>query len=300
MQFASVFQTIDLEKSMQPMSLTHNPVRRVAAEHPVVVKFGRLGWFAKGVVYILAGVLALLVVGRSLGWSTVPVASKEASPTGAIREVAQSTGGPLLLSALAAGLFLYALWRLVTAVLPGSTDTEGLAMRVGYCVSAVMYTTFGVTAISLAKSRVARANGNQTVTDMTARIMQHTAGRWLIGVVGAVIIAAGLYRVSLGMKGDVARAVDLSGMSSRRSQLIRRLGAIGEIGRGIAMGLIGLFLIRAALTTTAAQATGLDGALRRLALVSWGELVVVLVGVGLLAYGLFCVATFTRQRLQAP
>ncbi len=266
----------------------------------MLVKFGRVGWLAKGVVYVLAGVLALLVVGRSLGWSPVPVASKEASPTGAIREVAQSAGGPLLLIGLAAGMFVYALWRLATAVLPGTTDAEGIATRIGYGVSAVMYTTFGVTAISLAKSRVAKANGNHTVTDTTARVMQHTAGRWLIGVVGAVIIAAGLYRISLGLKADVARAVDLTGMSETRARLTRRLGAVGEIGRGIAMGLIGYFFIRAALTTTAAQATGLDGALRRVALVSWGQLVVAVVGVGLFAYGLFCVATFTRQRLQAP
>jgi hypothetical protein len=66
------------------------------------------------------------------------------------------------------------------------------------------------------------------------------------------------------------------------------------------MGLIGFFLVRAAMTTSTAQATGLDGALRRLALVSWGRFVVAGVGVGLLAYGVVCVATFTRRRLQAP
>jgi Domain of Unknown Function (DUF1206) len=280
--------------------MSPDPVGRLTAAHPAIVKLGRVGWLAKGIVYVLAGGLALLVVGRSFGWSHGTVGTKEASPTGAIKEVAQSSGGPLLLVALAVGMFLYAAWRVATAVLPGSTDAEGLATRVGYGVSAILYTTFGVTAISLAKSSAAKANGNRTVSDMTSRLMQHTAGRWLIGIAGAATIGAGLYRFAKGLKSDVTDDVDMSGMSAERGRLTRRLGAVGEVGRGIAMGLIGFFLVRAAVTFKAAEATGLDGALRRLALESWGVIVVAVVGLGLMAYGLFCVVTFTRRRLQAP
>jgi hypothetical protein len=80
----------------------------------------------------------------------------------------------------------------------------------------------------------------------------------------------------------------------------RRLGVIGEIGRGIGIGLIGFFLLRAAVTYDANEATGLDGALRRLAVQSWGQLVVAVVAIGFVAYGLFCLVTFTHRRLQAP
>jgi hypothetical protein len=273
---------------------------RIPARHPEVVKFGRAGWFAKGVVYLLAGGLALLVVGRSFGWSHGTVGTNEASPTGAIKEVAHSSGGPLLLVALACGMFIYAAWRLATAVLPGSTDAEGLATRVGYGVSAILYTTFGVTAVALARSPEAKANGNKTVSDLTERFMQHTAGRWLIGIAGLLTIGAGLYRLAKGLKSDVTSDVDMSGMSPERRLLTRRLGAVGEIGRGVAMGLIGFFLVRAAITFEPAEATGLDGALRRLALQSWGVVVVAVVGLGLISYGLYCLVTFTRRRLQAP
>jgi hypothetical protein len=282
------------------MSIAHDPVGHLTAEHPAIVKFGRAGWFAKGIVYLLAGGLALIVVDRSFGWSHVTVGSKEASPTGAIKEVAQSSGGPLLLVALALGMFLYAAWRLATAVRPGSTDAEGWATRVGYFVSVIMYTTFGITAISLVKGRAAKANGNKTVTDITSRVMEHTAGRWLIGIAGALTIAAGIYRFRKGLKSDVTDDVDMSGMSAERSRWTRRLGAIGEVGRGIAMALIGFFLVRAAITFNASEATGLDGALRRLALESWGVAVVAVVAVGLIAYGVFCLGTFTRRRLQEP
>jgi hypothetical protein len=92
----------------------------------------------------------------------------------------------------------------------------------------------------------------------------------------------------------------MSGMSAERARWTRRLGAIGEVGRGVAIGLIGFFLLRAAITYDPAQATGLDGALRRLALQTWGVLLVAVVGVGFVAYGVYCLGTFSRRRLQAP
>jgi hypothetical protein len=39
---------------------------------------------------------------------------------------------------------------------------------------------------------------------------------------------------------------------------------------------------------------------RRVAVNSWGVFVVVIVGIGFAAYGVFCLVTFTRRRLQAP
>ena len=38
-----------------------NKTARLTAEHPGIVKLGRAGWLAKGIVYIMAGVLAIIV-----------------------------------------------------------------------------------------------------------------------------------------------------------------------------------------------------------------------------------------------
>ena len=279
-----------------------NKTARLTAEHPGIVKLGRAGWLAKGIVYIMAGVLAIIVALKASGWSNpgTPPANQEASPTGAIKTVAQSTGGPLLLWILAIGLFVYAAWRIVSALLPGSADAHGLAKRVGYFVSAIIYTALGFSAIALSHSKATSPDGNQKVTDITAKIMSHTAGRLLVGVIAAVVIGVGIYRLMKGVKQDVGDELDLSGMNQKRARLTRKLGSIGEIGRGIGIGLIGFFLLRAAVKYNAAEATGLDGALRRLATQSWGVLVVAIVGIGFLAYGLFCATTFTHRRLQAP
>ena len=278
-----------------------NPVGDIAADHPGIVKIGRAGWFAKGVVYLIAGLLALLIAAKASGWSKAASApNQEASPTGAIKTVAHSTGGSLLLWLLAVGMLLYAAWRVVAALLPGGHDAKAWAKRIGYVVSAVIYTTFAFTAIALARSRSANANGNTKVTSASGGIMQHTGGRVLIGAVGVIVVAVGLYRIGKGAKRDVTDELDLAGLSGSRRAWTERIGAIGEIGRGLGIGLIGFFLLRAAITYDPNQATGLDGALRRLATQSWGLIVVIVIAIGFAAYGVFCITTFTHRKLQAP
>jgi hypothetical protein len=281
----------------------HNPLGQATRDHPGLVKLGRAGWLAKGVVYVIAGILCLMVASKASGWSKSPAAgAQEASPTGALKTVAHATGGPLLMWLLAIGLLIYAAWRLVSAALPGSSDAEAVAKRIGFVVSAIIYATFAFTAIALATSSATsdKANGNSKVTSLTGRVMGHSGGRWLIGLIGLIVMAVGAYRISKGVKQDINDELDLSGLSAERLRWTERFGRIGEIGRGVGIGLVGFFMLRAAITYDPNEATGLDGALRRLAVNSWGVLVIVIVGIGFAAYGVFCVSTFTRRRLEAP
>jgi len=286
----------------EPESPIQNPVAKLTAEHPGVVKVGRAGWLAKGVVYVIAGFLALAVAAKASGWAdeTSATGDQEASPTGAIKTVAGSGGGTLLLWLLAIGMLLYAAWRVVSALLPGSTDAKGWAHRIGYIVSAVTYTTFAISAIALSRSASDTPDGNKRVTDISSSIMTNGLGRVVVGLVGLIVIGVGLYRISKGVKLDVEDELDLSGASPSWHRWIERLGAVGEIGRGVGFSLVGFFLLRAAITFDANTATGLDGALRRLATESWGVVIVVVVGIGFAAYGIFCLLTFTRRRLEAP
>jgi hypothetical protein len=278
----------------------HNPVGQLAAEHPGAVKIGRVGWLAKGAVYTIAGFLALSIAAKASGWAdSTSTGNQEASPVGAIKTVAGSGGGTFVLWLLAIGMLLYAAWRVVAALLPGGTDAEAMGHRIGYFASAVVYVTFAISAIALARDSK-NPDGNQRVTDISATIMKNGLGRVVIGLAGLIVIAVGLYRVSKGIKLDVEEELDMSGISPARAKWTERLGAIGEVGRGIGFSLVGFFLLRAAMTYNVNEATGLDGALRRVAVHSWGVLLVLIVGIGFVAYGIFCLTTFTHRRLEAP
>lgn len=272
--------------------------RRVAAEHPRLVAAGRVGFAASGAVYVIAGTLAMIIALSSVNWSSAD--DEEASPLGALKTVSHSPGGKVLLWILALGLLVYAGWRLVSAVMPGDQAAMTWVKRVGFIVTAVIYVALAVTAVSLSRSRSSTPDGNAQVTTFSGRIMSHTAGQFVVGLVGIIVIAVGLYSVRAAAKRDVTDELDLSGISAENRRLTKSLGVVGELGRGTGTTLVGFFLLRAAVTHDASEATGLDGALRRLAVQPWGRIVVALVAIGFIAYGAFCLKTIPHRRLHAP
>ena len=274
-------------------SMHHNPAL-LARDSPAATAVLRVGWFAKGLVYSLAGVLAIVV------WNSyAPEQQGEASPTGAVAEVRDVPGGALLVGVLAAGLLTYSIWRLLSAAMPGTGDAESWLHRIGYVVSAVLYAVLGYGAARLSlESSSTDTDGNRQVTDITGRLMERPLGRWVIGVVGAIVVGVGIYRVVKGVRRDVTDELDLSAIPGTRRRAVMWLGAAGEVGRGLGISLVGVFLLRSAWTYDPEEATGLDGALRRVLAHSWGGPIVVAVGIGFLAYGGFCLITFQHQRLE--
>ena len=83
----------------------------VVAGHasPWVKVIARVGYVAKGVVYATIGVLAMM---EALG-----VGGKTASPDGAMQSIGTQPFGGFLLVLLSAGLFGYALWKVVQGVM---------------------------------------------------------------------------------------------------------------------------------------------------------------------------------------
>ena len=76
------------------------------------------------------------------------------------------------------------------------------------------------------------------------------------------------------------------------------LGIAGYVSKGIALGVVAILLMIAAFTRDASQATGLDGALKSLIDLPAGPLVLGAVGIGLIAYGVYCFVRAWRARLQ--
>ena len=199
-----------------------------------VQKFGRLGWVAKGVVYVIVGVLAV-----PIAFSGGKADEGEASQQGAIAEIADTSAGTFLLLVVAVGLGLYALWRLVTALLPGDNDAETLAHRAGYLISAAIYGLLAWTALSwvVSDAGTSGSSGQQSgderfLESVSRTLLESTAGRWLLGIGALVGIGVGVYFAIKAAKGSFMDELDLSGASSRSAPCsngpVRRAGSAGR------------------------------------------------------------------------
>lgn len=260
-----------------------------------LLPIGRLGWVAKGIVYAIVGVLAVpIAFGGGRG------GDGEASRSGAIAEIADAPFGRIVLWVLAAGLVLYALWRLVTAFLPADdNDAETLAHRVAYFSSAVLYSVLAWTAISFATGS-GDSGGGGGLQSLSQTLMEQSAGRYLLGAIGIGGLGVAAYFAYKAYENRFLEQLDLSGASTSERELIEKTGTAGWIGRAVTTGLVSAFVLQAAVTADPDEAKGLDGSLRDVADNWWGTALVLIAGIGLIAYGAYAAGTARRRRLVGP
>lgn len=273
---------------------------RFVHEHPWVVDVGRVGWAAKGVVYLLIGVLAFTVAAGPFSESG---SGGEADSKGAIVKIAEQPFGTTLLWVMAIGLLVYSTWRFVTVILPAGTGGHALLRRVGYAISGLTYVALAFTAISLARGSGSSAGGGESqdsqVSGATADVLAWSGGRFLVGLAGLVVIGVGVYFLSKGLRASFENDLEHRSVGPFSWKTIRGMGRAGWVGRATMMALIGVFVTRAAIQFDPNEARGLDASLREVASSSVGMVLVYVVAIGLMLYGAFCVISTPIRKLVA-
>jgi uncharacterized protein DUF1206 len=259
----------------------------------------RLGYAAKGIVFVIVGALsARVAVGG--GGSTSAGASTIDRQT-ALKAIYQQPFGKFLLLVLAIGLFGYALYCLTRAVLDTEhegTEGKGILKRISYAVVAFSY---GGLAIAAGKLAFGSGNGgkssNASTRDWTSQLLDKPFGMWLVILAGIVVLGYAVGEEVKAYKASFMKKLDTASMSRRVRDFIEAAGRVGSAARGVVFAIIGIFLIVAAVHHNAGQAKGLGGALAELAKHSYGQATLAVVAVGLIAYGLFCMAQARYRRI---
>ena len=109
--------------------------------------------------------------------------------------------------------------------------------------------------------------------------MQTSAGMIALIAGGLIIVAVGGYHVYKGASRNF-----LDDLEGRSSDLVRRLGMVGYIAKGLVIAGAGVLVIVAASLSEPSKATGLDGALKTLGAQPYG--VALLIAAGLRNYHL--------------
>jgi hypothetical protein len=251
----------------------------------------RFGLVAYGLMHLVVGWIAVqLVFGQR---------TDEASGTGALHELAQQPFGEVLVWAVAVGMLLLLLWR-VLEVLVGERGTEGLERWRKRAVSAgkaCVYGFLGFTAMRIAlgaggssgSSGSGSGSGSSEET-MTAKVLAWPIGPWLVGAAGAVIIGIAVAHLWRGWTASFLDDLDVRGRVGTSGRAYEVLGRVGYAAKGIAFGVVGGLVVWAAVTHDPKKSAGLDEALREVLQQPFGRILLLAVAVGLACYGLFCFA----------
>ncbi|MCW2975053.1 MAG: hypothetical protein JWM06_334 [Actinomycetia bacterium] len=246
----------------------------------------RAGFVARGVIY---GIVGLLAVKVALG-----AGGKTTNQQGAMKTIAQQPFGKVLLIAVAVGLGGYAIWRLTHALLGhGPERSDSGFDRIAALGSGVVYAGLCATAIGI----LLGSGGSENTHKTTAGVFGWPAGTWLVGTAGAVLIGISLYQGYRGISKDFLKDSKTEKMSPGVRRWIESIGTFGHLARMVVFGLVGVFLLTAAIDFNPKKAVGLDGALAKLAHQSYGPFLLGIVAAGLIAFGIYSLSDARYRRI---
>lgn len=251
---------------------------RRASNSPAARGLARAGLAARGVLYILIGWVAILVAfGQTSG--------SHASQAGALQLLASQPFGLVLLWLLGIGFAGYALWRFSEAAFGVAGEGTGAGPRLKSLVRGLVYAFFAYLTFEIIAGTA--GNSAKKQQDLTAKVMHHTGGQLLVGIVGAVIVIIGVALVIEGLRRKFLKTLHTSQMSPRARRVVERLGMIGTAARGVVFALAGVLVIDAAVTYKPAKAGGTDKALLTLRDQPFGQVLLILAALGLIIFGIY-------------
>jgi fumarate reductase subunit D len=249
----------------------------------------RSGFVARALIYGIIGVLAIkLALGT--GGTT-------ANQAGALKTIAHQPFGKVLLILVAVGLAGYALWRLLHALLGhGPENSDSSFDRVAALGSGIVYAVLCAIAVEILLGS-GSSGGSGNASNTTAGVFGWPGGTYLVGIAGAIMIGIGLYQGYRGLSKDFLKDSKTEQMSARIRTWIEWIGTFGHLARMVVFGLVGVFLIKAAIDYDPNKAVGLDGALAKLAHASYGPFLLGIVAAGLIAFGVYSLSDARYRRL---
>ena len=236
-----------------------------------------VGLISFGVVHVGIAIIALQIAFTGGG--------PEASQQGAFGELAKHPAGVVMLLILSLGFLALTAWQILLAVI-GYREFSGgkrTFKRLSSAGRAVVYLLLAISAITTVVK--GRQSGDAKTQSLTARLMSVPFGQILVVVVGLAVVGVGGSLIYRGAKKKFTEDLD-----GNVGSAVLRLGQVGYIAKGIAYAIVGVLFVIAGISYDPKKASGLDGALRTLRNEPFGVVLLVLVGLGIASFGVYCFA----------
>ncbi len=254
-------------------------------EAVMIERFARLGYASIGVVYIIIGALAAFA-GLGRGGST-------GGHEDAFSLILRQPFGRTMLVVIALGLTGYTLWRLISAVADTDSrgsDAKGIGVRIGSFVRGILYAAVTIEVVRMLMHRGEGGEGSDArAKHWTARVMEEPFGGWLVAAAGLGIVGYGTYQLYKAWESKLSKRLHLEGLEPALRRKVEAISRFGIAARGVVFFVIGGSLVVAGVRHNPNAAQGTSGAMQQIAAPLDGWLLV-LVGVGLAAYGIYALA----------
>lgn len=250
---------------------------------PHIEKLAIFGCYSIAVVYFMVGLMAIL--------SFMGMGDNGADEERIMDILLDIPLGEVLIVIVILGLLGYVIWRIFEAITDPynfGNHFKGIIQRIGIGLSAGGYLIIGFSAAQILIE--GGGNGEQEQQLMVGRIMDYPAGAWLIAIAGAITIFAAIVQFKYVYVGDYIKRFNFDQMPSWLKPTTHTLGWVGYIARGIILGIIGYFLISAAISGNPGEVGDTDTAFDFIGDFGVvGHILFNAVALGTIGYGVFMV-----------
>jgi hypothetical protein len=273
----------------------HVPLLRRVPPLPLLIELAaRIGYGARGFVYLSVGILTLAAVFDLVG--------EAVGTRGSLLWMAEQPMGRVWLALLGLGLSAFVFWRVLQAVFDADHEgmsREGLGARMGQGFSALTYGALAFTAfralVDLPENAAAAevANSHQTA----ARVLSLPFGNGLLIAAGLGLFGVGVVNIARAWREDFTAHLACSERTCRR---VAPLAQAGYIARGLAYLPLAALVVLAGWRSRPSDVTSFGAALDAVDRQAAGSWVLGLTALGFIAFGVFSFIEARFRRIRPP
>ncbi len=248
---------------------------------PFVKKIARLGFYTKGFLFIVVGILAVMVATGQSGGELTDAA-------GALTRVAKLDFGKILLIVFIAGAVSHGFWN----ILRGMADVDdagknwrGIIKRAIAVGIGIFYVWLAFSAFNILVTENVETGNGEVQRTIAQIFLALPLGAALLFIIGLSTIGVGIHECYRGFSRKYQENFRLFTLGKGQLRLINFLGIMSFTARALIFCLVGYFFISAAINYNPNEAIGIDGALAILADTYYGKTILFITAAGLVCHG---------------
>lgn len=273
-----VWNEVCFDRPSMASSIAQRP-RSAADISPWLHRLVRVGYGAKGVIYLLIGTLALRLATGNRGRIT--------DSSGALQVLLEQPFGRALLAVVGLGILAYAGWEIAQAIIDTRRKGSGVSGWLHRALSMIKGVVYGTLGIEATRSVLGMSGESQAASDYAREAMRFPLGGIFFGLVGAGIAVYGVRQIWMAWQGQFDDDLNEQQLRREGAAWVLPIGRAGTAARGVILTIMGIAIMRAGFDRTPAKAEGMSDSMWTLMGQPYGQWLLAAVAAGLMCFGLF-------------